>query len=284
MRRITTTLIAPLLFLSVCLFALSYIADFTLRQSMVLALIAMLIGYYVREELRKLNERIGNAVEKPAYKFVPYHIRIDPQWQQLLIDFKLIGSAEQWAQTEKSVYEALPYGFSCTILEKQDEWQEGLIYRGPILGSFARTVEFEEVIAPIQFEEAPRKLRLFVKPGADGYDLGIVVPEKWWDRVKASCPKPLKEKSGEMWYEAELTIATLSYAEFDWYWQPESGVGPGNRSIGEPRYYIHEKWREQIIAQRDEQRIKLGWKEAEHVDGAPNRIEHSYFAVAHSQI
>jgi hypothetical protein len=282
MKRITATLIAPLLVGGIFFLILVYVADFSARQSIALALILMFMGRYVGDQVKKLNERIEKAVEKPSYKFAPYHIRIDPQWQQLLIDFKLIGSAEEWAQIKETVYEALPYGISCTILQKQDEWQEDLIFRGPILGSFVRIFEFEDVIAPIQFEEAPRELRLFVKPGADGYDLGIIVPEKWWDGVKTSCPKPLKERNGEMWYETELTLATLSYAEFGWYWQPENGAGPGNLSIKEPQYNAYEEWSQQITSQRDEQRIKLGWKEAKY--GGPNRIEHSYFEVVHNHI
>jgi hypothetical protein len=282
MKRITAKLIVSLLVGGVWFLILVYIADFSQRQSVVLALILMWVGHYVGEEVKKLNERTEKIAEKPAYKFVPYHIRIDPQWQQLLIDFKLIGSAEEWAQIKETVYEALPYGISCTILQKQDEWQEGLIFRGPILGSFVRIFEFEDVIAPIQFEEAPRELRLFVKPGEDGYDLGVIVPEKWWDRVKTSCPKPLKEKNGEMWYETELTLATLSYAELDWYWQPENCAGPGNLSKKEPQYNRYEQWNQQIADQRDKQRIKLGWKEAKY--GGPNRIEHNYFEVVHSQI
>jgi hypothetical protein len=282
MKRIISKLIAFLLVAGVCLLILIYIADFSPRQSVVLTLILMLIGRYVGEELRRLNERMEKMSEKPAYRFVPYHIQIYPQWQQLLIDFKLIGNAEEWEQIKGAVYEALPYGISCTMLQKQNEWGEGLIYRGPILGSFVRTFEFEDVIAPIQFEEAPKKLRLFVRSEEDGYALGIVVPEKWWDRVKGSCPKPLKEKSGDMWYKTELILATLSYAEFGRYWRPENGVGAGNLTMPEPQFTTDEEWSQQISSQRDEQRIKLGWKEAEY--GGPDRIEHIYFEVVHSQI
>ena len=103
MKRITAKLIVSLLVGGVWFLILVYIADFSQRQSVVLALILMWVGHYVGEEVKKLNERTEKIAEKPAYKFVPYHIRIDPQWQQLLIDFKLIGSAEEWAQIKETL-------------------------------------------------------------------------------------------------------------------------------------------------------------------------------------
>ena len=287
MKRITTALIPPALVSGVCFLIFAYAAAFSVRQSIVLALIVMFLERYITEQVEKLTKLVDDheRTGKPDHEFFPYYVRIDPRWQQLLRDFHLIHDAEEWDRVKESVYEALPYGISCTILQKpNDDGEGGLIYRGPKHGEFVRALEFRDVIAPIQFEEVPHDLCIFVKPRVDCYDLGIIVPQKWWDRVKTTCPGPLQEESGEKWYTAELTLAKIPYAEFGWYWQPESGVGPGGIFKGDPQYHIYEEWRQKIMSQRERQRVEFGWKECKLWDGSPVRIEHAYFDVQHGRI
>jgi hypothetical protein len=272
MKRIPTRLIAPALVGGVSFLMLAYVAAFSVRQSIVLVLFLIVLEHSISQRAEKPTEHEEgqDRVSRPDYKFIPYHLRINPRWEQLLCDFHLIGKAEEWDQVKESVWEAQPYGFSCTVLQEHQDGENGLIYRGPKLGRFAGILEFCDVIPPIQFGEweAPRKLRLFVKPGVDCYDLGIIVPEKWWNRVKTSCPSPIKKKSGEMWYELELTLARISYAEFARYRRPQRAAGSG-----------YDQWSQEITSECCAQRNAFGWKECE-LSG----IEHAYFEVQHGPI
>jgi hypothetical protein len=277
MKRIATRLIAPALVGGVSFLMLAYVAIFSVRQSIVLALILIFLERYISKRAEKPAKHVEDhdRVSRPDYKFVPYHVRIDPRWEQLLCDFHLIGKAEEWDQVKESVWAAQPYGFCCTVLQEEQDGENGLIYRGPKLGEFAGILEFCDVITPIQFGEgeAPCKLRIFMKPGVDCYDLGIIVPEKWWNRVKTSCPSPIEEKSGEMWYESELTLARIPHAEFAWYRQPQRAAGSE-----------YDQWSQEITSERCAERNRCGGKDCELSEGWPQRIEQVYFEVQHKPI
>lgn len=58
-------------------------------------------------------------------------------------------------------------------------------------------------------------VRFFVKFSGDGYNLGIIVPDWWWDKVKASCPKPTKQDRDYLTGRIELILTTISYREFE---------------------------------------------------------------------
>jgi hypothetical protein len=124
-------------------------------------------------------------------------------------------------------------------------------------------------------------VRLFVRCGADGYKLGIRVPSQWWNEVKASSPKPMKEDVDYPTGRVDLILAVMSYREFDVYWEP---------AVWSSTFY--DKAAKEIRRRRDEQRGKLGWKTVEHDSdlGAelgidwPESIEHKYFSVEHRAI
>lgn len=268
------------LFFALVYFVLTHVAGFSSRQGLTVVVLMVAGIGYADYRVHTMAEQIGNtAASKLSRQFLPYQVRVDPKWQQILTDFKLIATSGDWEEIKPAIYDAVPYGISYTVLQQSDDHQAQVIFRAERSGGFVSEVEFCDVVAANGFGDVPGKLRLFMKDRGDGYDLGIIVPQKWWDRVKASCPKPVRETGGERWCEAELTLATLSYAEFDWYWQPESGVGPGKIFTGDPQYYIHEEWRQKITFQRDKQRVELGWEEGQY-----GGILHSYFEVQHRPI
>lgn len=206
---------------------------------------------------------------KASWEFLPYWVRVDPKWHEILSDFKLIATSDDWERVKTAVYGVLPYGFSFTVLQQSEENQ--LIFCPDPRGQFLSEVRFCHEICPIEFDQAPKKLRVFMEWRGDGYDVGIIVPEKWWDTVKADCPKPMEEDSREMWYEAKLTLARISRAEFSWYRQPQCGEDDGY----EDRY---EAWSDGVISKRDEFRAKLGWVEGTY------SLAHKYFEIQHKQI
>lgn len=271
------------LLLALVYFILTYVADFSSRQGLtVVVLMVAGIGfadYQAYYQAHTIVEQIENDASKPPWRFTPYWVRVFPEWQQILTDFKLITTPHDWEEIKPAIYDAVPYGISYTVLQRSDDHQSQIIFRAERKDGFVSEVNFCDEVAPIEFEDVPKTLRLFMKSRGDRYDLGIIVPQKWWDRVKGGCPKPVREASGERWYEAELTLAALSYIEFDWYWQPEGGASPGTTFRGDPQYYLYEEWRQKITSQRDKQRVEFGWEEGKY-----GGIVHSYFELQHRRI
>jgi hypothetical protein len=261
------------IFILLIFFILTVIADFSARQSFALFILMMAAMTYANHRIFTEAERSKNvAASKPNWKFIPYRVRIDPKWQEILTDFKLISASNDWEEIKRSIWEAVPYGISYTMLQQSDDLQTQVIFRAQHHGIFFSEIEFCEEVAPIQFEDVPMNLRLFMKWGGDSYALGIIVPEQWWERVKMTSTQSIEERGGEMWPETELVLATIPYAEFDWYRQPDLPYDERERKM------------EQITANRDAQRIKFGWVEAEHYEGGPKYLRHKYFELSHSSI
>ena len=176
---------------------LVYIADFSTRQSIVLAaLIAWLA----------LGIAIAYVVLKPARKFSPYYVRVDANWYDLLIDFKLIDNPDAWHALQKSIKELPPTEYSVvrggicfTVVHQSEDFERTLIYLDNHR-TFVSEVDLREDVEPLRIESTDRfgqpnkcDVHLFVRFGGDGYKLGMRVPGWWWNEVKASCPKPMKE-------------------------------------------------------------------------------------------
>ena len=153
-------------------------------------------------------------------------------------------------------------------------------YRRGFLGE----VDFKEQITPLQiidkertslFGSSSHTPSLFMKYGADGYNLGIIVPDWWWKDKKASSPKPLKEDSDYPTGQISLVLATIPYSEFDLYWEPADGS----------LLYPNPIWKK-----IEQQRIKHAWSEVEHPDIPElaidwgQSIENKYFRVEHRAI
>jgi hypothetical protein len=174
---------------------------------------------------------------------------------------------------------------SATKLPKRDRdhhagWQEvgdfdaGINEEHPPLifwnqqDAFGTKFRFSEDMAPIQFEpvkpwqghsafffmalhceyaENPRGKKY--RPGVLGsFDLGLSVPKFWWERVKDSCPAPLRVDSKPDSASVSITLAALPLSEFYIYRIPERERDE-YRSEAEP--YLRRR--------REENRAKLGW-------------------------
>ncbi len=242
---------------------LAYFGIFSTRQSVVMALLIVLLVW-----------RIDTRASKPARRFSPYYLRVHANWYDLLIDFKLIGKPEDWQAIQKN-FEGLP----------STEYSATLIYSNNHR-TFVSEVDFEEDMDPIRIEPTNRfgepnkcDVRFFMRFGRDGYNLGIRVPNRWWDQVKASCENPINEDNDYATGQVELFLATISYREFDLYWEPVEWSST-----------FYEKTAKRIRDRRDEERKKFAWKKVEHADirelsiDWPESIEHKYFNVEHRAI
>jgi hypothetical protein len=118
-----------------------------------------------------------------------------------------------------------------------------------------------------------------MKFGSEGYDLGLRVPDWWWQQAKPSCAAPMKEEKDYTTGTVELVLATISALEFDLYWEPV---------VWSSTFF--NKTANQIRSRRDKQRQKFGWIAipAEEVPGLsvnrPDSIKHKYFSVEHRGI
>jgi len=268
---------------------LAYIGDFSMRQSIVLgALIAWLALCIV----------IAYVVLRPTRRFSPHYVRVDPNWYDLLSDFKLIDGLDAWHAVRKfseerpaAEYCVVRSGICFMVVQQSEDFERALIYLNNHR-TFVSEVDLEEDVEPLRIggtdeisramgEPSKCDVRLFVRCGADGYKLGIRVPSQWWNEVKASSPKPMEEDVDYPTGRVDLILAVMSYREFDLYWEP---------AVWSSTFY--DKAAKEIRKRRDEQRGKLGWKTVEHDSdlGAelgidwPESIEHKYFSVEHRAI
>ncbi len=260
---------------------LAYIGIFSTRQSVVMALLIVLLVW-----------RIDTRASKPARRFSPYYLRVHANWYDLLIDFKLIGKPEDWQAIQKTFeglpsteYSVLRDGICFTVAHQSEDFKRTMIYSNNHR-TFVSEVDFEEDMDPIRIEPTNRfgepnkcDVRFFMRFGRDGYNLGIRVPNRWWDQVKASCENPMNEDNDYATGQVELFLATISYREFDLYWEPVEWSST-----------FYEKTAKRIRDRRDEERKKFAWKKVEHADipelsiDWPESIEHKYFNTEHRAI
>jgi hypothetical protein len=266
-----------LLFLGVALWplALVFVGGFPMRQGIVLGLLLAWLAF-----------GIGKAAVKPARRFTPYWVRVSPNWYQILSDFALVGSPEEWRSIREAVrpcadYSVLRDGVLFTVLQHSEDWTQDLVFWNQHQ-SFGSELRFREDMSPIQFERKDPAgghipAYLFMKPYGQ-YNMGIEVRDWWWDKVKGSCATPLSVETNPMTGTVELTLATLSLNEFDFYWAPVNWTD---------EYVL--KTKPQIRQRRDEQGLALGWiakdlRIPELSVRVPVYIEHKYFVVEHREI
>ena len=279
-------------FLAVVLWpvALIFFGDFRLRQGIVLGLM-----------LAWLAHHLGRTVAKPTQVFTPYRVWVRPNWFKIATDFRLLRP-EEWGSVPAAVASSTGYsvardGLRFTVVQQSEDLKNTLIFQDSY-PSFACEVDFERSMESIRLPfdpnanldllREPHAVLFFMKLGRGrelpGYDLGICVPLRWWDSVKNSCPQPIRENPLEQTGQIEITLATLSYREFDSYWKPADADEEGREK------YIF-KTLPQQMKRRDEQRLALGWTADKHggedfipYRGWPEFLHHRYFDFEHRAI
>lgn len=262
---------------------LLYVAEFSLRQSIVLAIL-----------LTSLSRGLESLRTKPTIHLTPYYVRVVPKWLPLLVDYKLIGNEEEWWSILKSL-ETLPvaehgllrWGVFFTVIQQSEDFERTLVFMNHHR-SFASKVDYHENIEHLKMDRNASEgykrnwtPRFFMVRKPDGYALGLRVPDWWWERAKYSCPSPLEEQKDYACGQVELTLTVVPYKEFDVYL--ESSDWHNNPTDSERTV-------KKIVAARDEQRAKFKWKcdtrqnDSELRIDWPEAIEHKYFHVEHNEI
>jgi hypothetical protein len=121
------------------------------------------------------------------------------------------------------------------------------------------------------------KVRFFAKYGGGGYQLGLELPDWWWDKNKnkASCPSVVSETKEYMFGTVRVVLAVVPYREFDTYWQPVSW------SKG---------FMDRVNKTQEEHRKKFGWVADKRKDALdlpinwPTEINNKYFTVQHNEV
>lgn len=255
------------------------IGDFPLRQGLVLGWLTALLMFAIR---------VGNSKPVP---FVPYWVRISPNWFDILTDYQLIDGPEEWRAICKSVealpnYNVLRDGILFTVVQQSEDFKNTLIFWN-LQRAFRSEFNLLEDMTEIKPEWQTRMgqhlpPRVFMKPFAGqpyiaGYSLGIEVRDWWWEEVKDKCPAPLSVDKDSLTGSVDITLATLPCGEFDIYRNPPERWSTKYISKIEP----------QIRTRRKELRQKLGWKDQKlaYEPGLgvhpPESMAHQYFNVEH---
>jgi hypothetical protein len=290
-KVLAKVLIKSLVFVAALYACFRYLGDFSSQQSAVLAFVGW-VGYGLYEKLN-VSRRVDNV-------FSPFCVSILPNWYQLLSDFRLIRSEEQWHRLDNASdkvsadnYSVFHRGFVFTVIKPAGD--EGLL---PGLTfwdnrkTFLSELELSESIIEVRDESAfrlhlgeehpyfkhPRWAGLpevYFKWGVGGYELGLEVQDNWWEELCNSGEigelAKLQQHRDHPCGTTKLVIATLPYSEFGVYYQ--------NRG--------YDQIKKQQAA-RDKQLEANGWKRKIEGDSEIrdpwSHIKHKYFTVSHRAI
>ena len=259
-------------------FVLQQLAEFSVQQSIWLALILTLIFQQIRGTTRKTDT-----------VFIPYYISVKPNWALLLTDYKLLKNTHEWYSIQDNftklpleVYRVLRQGLYLSFVQQSNDFAQQLLYSYYHRDFFGQ-VDFKEPLTPVAIKQKKKDPifgdtytpHFFVKYRLDGYNLGITVPDWWWATVKSDCPKPHSEELDNPTGTVDLVIAVIPSREFDIYWEYQ-----GQKPIQDKSAWTR----------IEEQRSKFGWSIVEHPDVPevaidwPQHIGHKYFQVKHRAI
>lgn len=141
---------------------LVFVGGFPIRQGVVLGLLMAWLAFGI--------------ATKPVCRFIPYWVRVSPNWYQILTDLKLISSPEEWRSIAESVrsstgYHVLRDGVLFTVVQQGGGraalpefnrrihvgWQETGDFEHALIfwnqhQTFGCEFRFGEDMTPIQFE------------------------------------------------------------------------------------------------------------------------------------
>src|ERR1051326_5215484 len=152
-KPLAKVLLRAIVLLTVLYVGFRYLGDFSPQQSSALSVMTWLL-YGLYENLKAKFE-VSQAVQNV---FSPFRVSIYPNWYELLSDFKLIRSKEEWnrldetaeAQSKTSDYVFYRKGVSFTVLKPMTENSQppGLMYSDN-LKFFLNEADLSESIMPI---------------------------------------------------------------------------------------------------------------------------------------
>lgn len=290
----------------VVFYLLRNVAEFSLSQSLTLAALLSVIVYVAR--LPYLGLKAAGDQEQ---NFRPFYLKVAPKWNEFLLDFKLVKDDEEFTEllrtasagteedesTSAPQFNVLQECMMFTFLKSKPlNLQSALIYYNNY-SCFLSKIKIEEIISGIKIGKGLddvyigkgslppdtgawtfplRNPAVYIKHGAGCFELGLELPENWWEWVCKVNPELGKYKSDIDHLTGSVTVmvATLPYDEFCWYWD-----------IGE--YSLEDTTR--INEHRINALAESGWKRMKPPDlevpvDFPEWIEHKYFTVEHREI
>jgi hypothetical protein len=265
--------LAGIIFISI----LYFVAGLSLRQAIVLGLMFWLYSYL-----------LSTKSSSQASTCKPFWVRVDPQWHDILMDFKLISSTEEWhallaasKQISNTTYSPIRDSIRFSVLGDSTNHERRLIYFNnfQVFGveiNFFAELDSVSVRRSGQAGEliGEEKISFYLKRGLEGYDFGIRVPAWWWKETGSNRPTILSEREDALCGRIDVVLATIPYEEFHIYWQSES-------------------WSQKFIDKQDEvrqeRRAKLGWKVVEHPETEiyinwPYEFESRYCHLRHDEL
>jgi len=289
-KVLVKVLIKSLVFVVVLYVCFRYVGDFSSQQSAVLAFVGW-VGYGLYEKLN-VSRQVDNV-------FSPFCVFILPNWYDLLSDFRLIRSKEEWHRLCNAANEAptdnysvFRRGFVFTVIKPPAD--EGLppgLTFWDNRKTFLSEVELSGSIIQVRDESAGPHLgeehpffrhpkwaglpEVYFKWGTGGYELGLEVQDDWWEELCKSGEigelAKLKKHRDHPCGTTRLVIATLPYSEFGVYYQNVD----------------YDQMKKQQEA-RDKQLEANGWGRKTEGDSEIrdpwSRVEHKYFTVSHRSV
>jgi hypothetical protein len=260
---------------------LRYVANFSDRQSLLLAFIA--VG---------LHSGLAQLQPRKQRPFVPYSVFVRPKFRAILKDFDLINDTdENWAKLSREI-QHLPKqpwniwesGLSISFLTPQLKYRRAW-------NDFVTTVDVHASLEPVftlreglNREPNPNidspSLRLL--PGNYGYRLILELRDWYWDKIKQKeAIKSIPESNvsrDQICGSMQVAIAVIPYQEFDVHFWAEPD---------EP----FEKLKK-VFQTRAQARSRFGWQGQPQRDGygretsadSSNEVEHRYFTLTHSAL
>ncbi len=276
-------LIKTVLLLAVLYVFFKYVGDFSLGQSIALTAICF-IGYELFLYLKA--RQVQNV-------FSPFSVTIFPKWYPVLLDYKLIHSAEEYdklyaacgAKNGNIIHRG--YWFTVVHPPNDNGLMPGLIFwnnRNIFLSEldFCESIMGIESDMPMGHKERHPFLdhpayagtpEFYVKWGGGGYEFGLEVKYEWWESVKNSAPNLAKIKDDRDYLcgTTRVPIAALPYSVFQEYY--------GSVDLGRMKKFFEIQ---------DKQLEEKGWKRREDRDSEIQdpwtHLDHKYFEVSHREI
>src|SRR5450432_1521748 len=286
-KPLLRVLIKSLVVVALLYIGFRFMGDFPSKQSGTLTLIAW-IGYELYEKL--------NSSQRAEHVFSPFCVSVHPNWYELLSDFKLVHTKEEWErlysaanQTPDGDYTVFRHGFAFTVITPpaDDGLLPGLTFWDN-RKRFLTEVDISESVIEIghkfkrgeghQFFHHPAYSnlpRFAFKWGRRGYEIGLEVQDDWWKHLCSDGElgelAKIKDHKDYPCGTTRLVVATLPYSEFGPYYQSND--------------YANVKKQREVI---DKQLVANGWKRKIERDSEIrdpwSRIEHKYFSVSHRGI
>lgn len=261
----------------------NYLAEFSIKQSIALSIVCFLVYDSIRA-LRARNEIEG--------EFTPYMVDIRVNWFNLLSDYKLIHSEEQYKRLcvvlEAKPNSPISCGYWLTVIQppSKNSGSFGLMYWNNHK-SFQNQLDLTESICEVHNDYSyPQKQhpnldhpvfsdlpRFNIRCTRSGFYFGLTVNLDWWELVTKANPglKKPSDNHSHLCGTAAIFLGALPLAAFQEYY--------GSIDYGKLNKFLEAQSKELAAT---------GWTIKRDTDSEIRdpwaHLEHRYFSVSHREI